>query len=79
KVYGGYNFGERNEMGDAIFDFAVAYDFTTANEHIITFQSESYKRQIDFSLFRKIEQFICKDCKVILGESLTTQHRLLVI
>ena len=50
RVHGGYGFGERNEMGDAILDFAVGYDLAIANTffkkrnvHLITFKSGSNK------------------------------------
>ena len=35
--------------------------------------------QIDFLLMRKGDRITCKDCKVIPGESLANQHRLLVM
>ena len=54
-VHGGYGFGDRNEAGVSILDFAVAYDLILANtyfkkrdEHLITFKSRSNKSQIDF-------------------------------
>ena len=44
KVYGGYGFGDRNEAGERILDFALASDLVVANtmykkreEHSITF------------------------------------------
>ena len=35
--------------------------------------------QIDFFLMKRIDRLTCKDCKVIPGESITSQHRLLVL
>ena len=32
---------------------------------------------IDFFLMKRIDRLTCKDCKVIPGESITSQHRLL--
>ncbi|KAF3642009.1 hypothetical protein FXO37_22703 [Capsicum annuum] len=49
-VHGGFGFGERNEEGAALLDFA-----------------------------RKEDRVLCKDCKVIPSENLSTQHRLLVM
>ena len=84
-VHGGYGFRDRNEAGVSILDFAVAYNLIIANtyfkkrhEHLITFKSRSNKNQIDFFLTRKVDKIACKDCKVILGESLTLQHRIMV-
>ena len=84
--HGGHGFGERNEDGEAILDFAMAYDLFLANtffkkreEHVITYKSGSSKTQIDFLLMRKGDRITCKDCKVIPGESVANQHRLLVM
>ena len=45
-VHGGHDFGDRNDSGEAILDFAVAYDLIVAttffrkrDEHLITFKS----------------------------------------
>ncbi|KAM2304509.1 hypothetical protein ACFXTH_024206 [Malus domestica] len=84
--HGGHGFRERNEDGEAILDFAMAYDLFLANtffkkrkEHVITYKSGSSKTQIDFLLMRKGDRITCKDCKVIPGESVANQHRLLVM
>ncbi|KAG5618268.1 hypothetical protein H5410_018092 [Solanum commersonii] len=37
------------------------------------------KTQIDYFLLRKGDRGLCKDCKVIPSENLTTQHKLLVM
>lgn len=42
------------------------------------YKSGSSRTQIDF-LTRKRDRLACKDCKVMPGESLTSQHRLLII
>ena len=31
RIYGGYSFGDRNEEGVSILEFAVAYDLIVAN------------------------------------------------
>ena len=84
--HGGHGFGERNEDGEAILDFAMTYDLFLVNtlfkkreEHVITHKNRSAKTQIDFLLMRKGDRITCKDCKVIPGESLANQHRLLVM
>ena len=85
-VHGGYGFGDRNNFRAAILDFAVAYDLIVANtffrkrdEHLITFKSGPNMSQIDFFLMKMIDRLTCKDCKFIPGESITSQHRLLVL
>ena len=71
-VHGGYGFGDRNDSGEAILDFAVAYDLIVANtflrkrdEHPITFKSGPNMSQIDFFLIKRIDRLTYKDCKVI--------------
>ena len=77
---------EINAEGKPILDFSSAFDLTIANtcfrkreEHLITDKSGVSCSQIDFFLIRKSDRKICLDCKVIPGESLTTQHRVLVM
>ena len=86
RIHGGHGYGDKNEVGDMILDFAMSYDLITMNtcfkkreEHLITFKSGQNKSQIDFFLTRRVDRLSCKDCKVIPGESLTTQHRVLVL
>ncbi|KAG5585502.1 hypothetical protein H5410_045936 [Solanum commersonii] len=47
--------------------------------HLVTFRSSIAKTQIDYLLLRKGDRGLCKDCKVIPSENLTTQHKLLVM
>lgn len=47
--------------------------------HLITFDSGGHSTQIDYHLSRGIMRNRIKDCKVILGEPLAKQHRLLLI
>ncbi|PHT48085.1 Phosphoenolpyruvate carboxylase 4 [Capsicum baccatum] len=53
--------------------------FPKKEEHLVTFCSSVAKTQIDFLLLRKGDRALCKDCKVIPSENLSTQHRLLVM
>ncbi|KAF3676554.1 hypothetical protein FXO37_05267 [Capsicum annuum] len=85
-VHGGFNFGERNEGGASLLDFARVFGFWVANssfpkkeEHLITFSSSVTKIQIDFLLLRKRDRTLCKYCKVIPSENLSTQHKRLVM
>ncbi|KAF3643257.1 putative pre-mRNA-processing factor 6-like [Capsicum annuum] len=80
----GFGFGDRNGEGPALLDFARAFRLVVVNssfpkkeDHLITFRSAIAKTQIDFMLLRKGDRVLCKDCKVIPSEHLSTQHRLL--
>ncbi|XP_070007216.1 uncharacterized protein [Nicotiana sylvestris] len=85
-VHGGYCFGDRNEGGNSLLEFARAFDLVIANssfpmreEHLVTFRNLMGKTQIDYLLCRKCDKGLCTDCKVIPSEHLTTLHRLLVM
>ena len=82
----GFSFGERNNGGVSVLDFAVAYELLVVNsffkkkeDHLVTFKSGSLKTQIDYFLTRVDSRRFCKDCKVIPSEYLGTQHRLLIL
>ncbi|XP_070039706.1 uncharacterized protein [Nicotiana tomentosiformis] len=86
EVHGGFGFGEKNGGGTSLLDFAKAFGLVIANSsfrkregHLVTFQNAVAKTQIDYLLLRRCDRGLCKDCKVIPGEILATQHRLLVI
>ncbi|KAL5148302.1 Transcriptional adapter ADA2a [Glycine soja] len=75
-----------NGEGKSILEFSEALDLSIANtwfkkreEHLITYKSGGTCSQIDFFLIRKSDRKYCLNCKVISGESLTTQHRVLVM
>ncbi|KAK4373064.1 hypothetical protein RND71_008448 [Anisodus tanguticus] len=53
--------------------------FLKKEEHLVTFRSSVAKTQKYLLLLRKDDNGLCKDCKVILREYLTTRHKLLVI
>uniref|UniRef100_A0A1S4B021 Craniofacial development protein 2-like n=1 Tax=Nicotiana tabacum TaxID=4097 RepID=A0A1S4B021_TOBAC len=86
EVHGGFGFGARNGGGTSLLDFARASELLIANstfqkmeEHLVTFKSSAARTQIDYLLLRRSDRGMCKDCKVIPGESLSTLHRLLVM
>ncbi|XP_019266838.1 PREDICTED: craniofacial development protein 2-like [Nicotiana attenuata] len=86
EVHGGFGFGDRNARGTSLPDFAKAFELVIANssfpmreEYLVTFQSTVAKTQIDYLLIKRCDRGLCKDCKVIPGETLATQHRLLVM
>ncbi|XP_070004136.1 uncharacterized protein [Nicotiana sylvestris] len=86
KLHGGSSLGDMNGGGTSLLDFTKAFELVIANstfpkreEHLVTFQSLAVKTQIDYLLLKRCDRRMCKDCKVILGETLATQHRLLVM
>ncbi|XP_009607608.1 uncharacterized protein [Nicotiana tomentosiformis] len=86
EVHGGFGYGDKNGGGTSQLDFAKAFELVIANssfskreEHLVTFQSAMAKTQIDYLLPRRCDRGLYKDCKVIPCETLTTQHKLLVM
>ncbi|XP_060872665.1 uncharacterized protein LOC132946637 [Metopolophium dirhodum] len=72
RVHGGYGFGLRNDAGRKVLDFATAYELAIVNtyfrkrgEHYVTYKSGRNMSQIDYFMVRR--------------ESVTTQHRLMVM
>ncbi|XP_059298195.1 uncharacterized protein LOC132050872 [Lycium ferocissimum] len=85
-VHGGFGFRDMNGGGVSLLDLARAFGLVIANssfpkkeEHLVTFRSSVAKTHIDFLLFRKDDKGLCKDCKVIPSDNLTTRHKLLVM
>lgn len=81
-----YGLGEINTEGKTILEFSSAFDLTIANtwfrkrdEHLITYNSGVTCSKIDSFFIRKSYRNTFLDIEVIMGESLTTQHRLLVM
>nr|GEV21851.1 craniofacial development protein 2-like [Tanacetum cinerariifolium] len=70
EVHGGFGFGDRNEEGCTVLEFATAHDLVVANSffkkrdtHLITFQSGGHNIQIDYLLVRRGDLKACKDCR----------------
>jgi hypothetical protein len=84
-VHGGFRYESRNQEGEGILNFALAYDLIVANtlfrkrvSHLVTFSSGQYCSQIDFILTRREDRHACLDCKVIPGECVVPQHKIVV-
>jgi hypothetical protein len=84
-VHRGFEYESRNQEGEGILNFALAYDLIVANTffrkiffHLITFSSGQHCSQIDFILTRKEDRHACLDCKVIPEECVVPQHKLVV-
>jgi hypothetical protein len=59
-VHGGFGYGIRNQDGEGIFNFALAYDLFVVNtlfrkrvSHLVTFNSGQHCSQINFILTRR--------------------------
>jgi hypothetical protein len=71
-VHGGFGYGNRNQEGECILNFALVYDLFVTNtlfrkrvSHLVTFSSSHHCSQIDFILARREDRHACLDCKVI--------------
>ena len=85
ETIGKYGVGESNEAGENCVAFAMSHNmrvmntyFEKAERHKITYKSGTSESQIDYILCRSRDKGNIKDCKVILGESVTNQLRPLV-
>ncbi|KAG8235651.1 hypothetical protein J437_LFUL013643 [Ladona fulva] len=85
RAHGRWGVGERNGEGERIMEHAVAYDLTIVNTcfrkgegHLITYKSGDRVSQIDYILCRRKYLQEMRNCKVINGESVMRQHRLVV-
>ncbi|GKD81107.1 retrovirus-related pol polyprotein LINE-1 [Tanacetum coccineum] len=75
RFHGGFGFGDRNEEGRMILEFATAHGLIVPNSffkkcdaHLITFQSGGHNFQIDYLLVRIGDLRASKDCKAYPGE-----------
>jgi hypothetical protein len=82
---GRFGCGSRNQEGEGILNFALAYDLIVANTllrkrffHLVTFSSGQHCSQIDFILMRREDRHACLDCKVIPEECVIPQHKLVI-
>uniref|UniRef100_H2ZTY1 Endonuclease/exonuclease/phosphatase domain-containing protein n=1 Tax=Latimeria chalumnae TaxID=7897 RepID=H2ZTY1_LATCH len=84
--HGGQGYGERNTEGENVLRMAQAHNlavvdtyFKKQEHYLVTYRSGNTQRQIDYILVKRQLLKRVKNCKVILGECLTGQHRLLVM
>ena len=84
-VMGKFGFKERNEEGQMIVDFAKRMEMAVVNtyfkkreEHRVTYKSGGRSTQIDYILCKRSNLKECGDCKVIPGESVAKQHRVVI-
>ncbi|KAK3532193.1 hypothetical protein QTP86_009472 [Hemibagrus guttatus] len=85
EVMGKFGVKERNLEGQMVVDFAKRMDMAVVNtyfqkgeEHRVTYKSGGRSTQIDYILCRRGNPKEISDCKVVVGESVTRQHRMVV-
>ncbi|KAK3564059.1 hypothetical protein QTP86_007531 [Hemibagrus guttatus] len=85
EVMGKFGVKERNLEGQMVVDFAKRMDMAVVNtyfqkreEHRVTYKSGGRSTQVDYILCRRGNLKEISDCKVVVGESIARQHRMLV-
>ncbi|KAK3511060.1 hypothetical protein QTP70_030099, partial [Hemibagrus guttatus] len=76
---------ERNLEGQMVVDIAKRIDMAVVNtyfqkmeEHSVTYKSGGRSTQVDYILCRRGNLKEIRDCKVVVGESVARQHRMMV-
>ncbi|KAK3520628.1 hypothetical protein QTP70_029397 [Hemibagrus guttatus] len=82
---GKFGVKERNLEGQMVVDFAKRMDMGVVNtyfqkreEHRVTYKSGGRRTQVDYILCRRDNLKEISDCKVVVGESVARQHRMVV-
>ncbi|KAK3513819.1 hypothetical protein QTP70_028868 [Hemibagrus guttatus] len=85
EVMGKFGVKERNLEGQMVVDFAKRMDMAVVNtyfqkreEHRVTYKSGGRRTQVDYILCRRGNLKEISDCKVVVGESIARQHRMVV-
>ncbi|KAK3554064.1 hypothetical protein QTP70_019173 [Hemibagrus guttatus] len=85
EVMGKFGVKERNLEGQMVVDFAKRMDMAVVNtyfqkreEHRLTYKSGGRSTQVDYILCRRGNLKEISDCKVVVGESVARQHRMVV-
>ncbi|KAK3566503.1 hypothetical protein QTP86_034008 [Hemibagrus guttatus] len=85
EVMGKFGVKERNLEGQMVVDFAKRMDMALVNtyfqkreEHRVTYKSGGRRTQVDYILCRRGNLKEISDCKVVVGESVARQHRMVV-
>ncbi|MCJ8736423.1 hypothetical protein PDJAM_G00258010 [Pangasius djambal] len=85
EVMGKFGVKERNLEGQMVVDLAKRMDMAVVNtyfqkreEHRVTYKSGSRSTQVDYILCRRGNLKEISDCKVVVGESVARQHRMVV-
>ncbi|KAK3530294.1 hypothetical protein QTP86_023917 [Hemibagrus guttatus] len=83
EVMGKFGVKERNLERQKVVDFAKRMDMAVVNtyfqkEHRVTYKSGGRRTQVDYILCRRGNLKEISDCKVVVGESVARQHRMVV-
>ncbi|KAK3506921.1 hypothetical protein QTP70_031225 [Hemibagrus guttatus] len=85
EVMGKFGVKERNLEGQMVVYFAKRMDMGVVNtyfqkreEHRVTYKSGGRRTQVDYILCRRGNLKEISDCKVVVGESVARQHRMVV-
>ncbi|MCJ8747555.1 hypothetical protein PDJAM_G00154780 [Pangasius djambal] len=85
EVMGKFGVKERNLEGQMVVDFAKRMDMAVVNtyfqkreEHSVTYKSGGRSTQVDYILCRRGTLKEISDYKVVVGESVARQHRMVV-
>ncbi|KAK3522736.1 hypothetical protein QTP86_030783 [Hemibagrus guttatus] len=85
EVMGKFGVKERNLEGQMVVDFAKRMDMGVVNtyfqkreEHRVTYKSGGRRTQVDYIPCRRSNLKEISDCKVVVGESVARQHRMVV-
>ncbi|KAK3511538.1 hypothetical protein QTP70_009333 [Hemibagrus guttatus] len=85
EVMGKFGVKERNLEGQMVVDFAKRMDMAVVNtyfqkreKHRVTYKSGGRRTQVDYILCRRGNLKEISDCKVVVGESVARQHRMVV-
>ena len=85
EVMGRHGFKERNLEGQMVVDFAKRMQMAVLNtyfrkkeEQRVTYKSGERCAQVDYVSCRRCNLKEISDCKVVVGESVTKQHRMVV-
>ncbi|ROL49068.1 Craniofacial development protein 2 [Anabarilius grahami] len=85
EVMGRFGLQERNPEGQRLVDFAKSMEMAVVNtyfqkrqKHRVTYKSGGRSTQVDYILCRHCNLMEISYCKVVVGESVARQHRMVV-
>ena len=86
RIHGGWGMRDRNDEGENIVDTAMAFDLAIVNtffekkvNQFVTYNSGGRESQIDFLMYRRCHLNDVINGKVINGEAVAAQHRVVVM
>ena len=80
--HGSHSHAVRNQEGKRIVEFCVAMNMRVGNtlfmkrvSHLVTYESDPSKTQVDYCLETRKQRKFLKDTKVLPNEECITQHK----